>query len=516
MRAMRAMVAMVAMVTMRAMSAGLRVLGRGPAGGLVLALGAAAALGISLAAQQVQEQSIQGAEIKGRAPVSDEVLRVQLPRAAEADLSSGVHLMVVEDHRAPTISFQLILQGAGGYYDPPDLPGLAGFTASQMREGTTTRTSLEIAEQLDTLAAGVNVGAGLGSQVATLSGSSLTEDFDRLLTLATDILLNPTFPQEEFDRFKTRQRAGLLQQRSNPAFLAGEMFSRVMYGSHPASRVSTTLEALDRIGRDDLVAFHRRTYVPDHAVLGVSGDITLAEARTKFEAALSTWKKADVDEPTVADPPVPSSAKVHFVDRPDSVQTSLVVGAPGIDRLDADYDALTVMNYIVGGGATGRLFLNLREDKGYTYGAYSGFRALRYRGAWQASTDVRTEVTRPALQEILGEIARIRDEPVPDREFNDAKRALVASFALELESPGGILGDHITRWLYGLPLEYWDEYPDRIMAITQTQVQAVARKYLGPSTLQIIAVGDGSRIADVLDDFGTVDTYDTEGQRTGN
>jgi len=484
--------------------------------GIGAAFVTATALGAGFVAQAAQDPSIRGAELKRRAPVSDEVLRVKLPRPAEAELSNGIHLMVLEDHRAPTVSFQLIIQGAGGYYDPPDLPGLAGFTAGQMREGTTTRTSLEIAEQLDTLAANVGVGAGLGSQVATLSGTSLSEDFDQLLALAVDILLNPVFPDEELQRFKTRQRAALLQQRSNPGFLASEMMSRVMYGAHPASRVSTTLAALDKLSREDLAAFHQKTYVPDHAVLGVVGDITMAEARRQFEAALAGWTPAGTPAPTVVDPPAPGPRKVYFVHRPDSVQTSLVVGAPAIARLDPDYDALSVMNHILGGGPAGRLFLTLREEKGYTYGASSGFRALRYRGGWQASTDVRSEVTGPALTDLMAEIRRMRDERVPDQEFRDAQRALVASFALALESPEGILGDHLTRWLYDLPIDYWDEYPDRIMAVTQAQVQAMARKYLDADRLQIVAVGDGSRIGDVLDPFGTVERYDAEGNRIGN
>ena len=465
---------------------------------------------------QQPDQSTKGAVIKGRAPVSEQVLQVKLPRAEEAELSNGVHLMVLEDHRAPAISFQLIIQGAGGYYDPTDLPGLADFTAALMREGTKSRTAQQIAEQLDTLAATVGVGTSMGSQVATVSGSSLTENFDQLLTLATDILLNPTFPEDEIARFKTRQRAGLIQQRSNPGFLAREMIARVLYGGHPASRVSTTMPALELLGHADLVGFHRRTYIPDHAVIGVSGDITLADARKKFERALADWRKTGAARPTVSDPSDVAGSKVYLINRAGSVQTSLVVGSLGISRLSPDYDVVAVMNHIVGGGPTGRLLLNLREDTGYTYGASSGLSALRYRGSWQATTDVRSEVTGPALTELMAEIRSLRDERVPDREFRAAKRALVASFALDLESPGGILGDHITRWLYNLPLDYWDKYPDRIMAVTQEQVQAAARKYLDGSRLQIVAVGDGAKVAESLKAFGAVETYDTEGRKIGD
>jgi predicted Zn-dependent peptidase len=242
----------------------------------------------------------------------------------------------------------------------------------------------------------------------------------------------------------------------------------------------------------------------------------MADARKKFESALSGWKKTGSPAPTVTDPSDVSISKVYLINRAGSVQTSLVVGTPGITRLSPDYDVVAVMNHIVGGGPTGRLFLNLREDKGYTYGASSGLVALRYRGSWQATTDVRSEVTGPALTELMTEIGRLRDERVPDREFRAAKRALVASFALDLESPGGILGDHLTRWLYNLPVDYWDKYPDRIMAVTQEQVQAAARKYLDASRLQIVAVGDGSKMADALRPFGPIESYDTEGRKTGD
>jgi len=474
-------------------------------------------IGVTIAAQQPQtpDESMKGAVLKGRAPVSDDVLRVKLPRPVESNLSNGVHLVVLEDHRAPTVSFQFLIQGAGGYYDPPDMPGVGELTASVMREGTKTLSSPEIAVQLETLAANLNVGTSLGSQVATLTASSLTENFDAVLALAVDVLLNPTFPDDELSRVKTRMRAGLVQQRTNPGFLAGELMSRVLYGDHPAGRVSITLPVLQRVTSADLAAFHRKTYVPDYAVFGVSGDITPSEAHKKFDAALAAWKKSGVPKPSVSDPRDVMGPKVYFIDRANSVQTSLRVGAPAISRLSADYDVLSVMNKIVGGGPTGRLFLNLREDKGYTYGASSGFSALRYRGSWQASTDVRSEVTGPALGELMAEIKRIRDERVSEQEFRNAKRSMVAAFALSLESPGGILGNHMTRWLYGLPVDYWDKYPDRVMAVTEQQVQAAARKYLDPSRLQIVAVGEGGKIADVLKTFGIVETYDTEGRKIG-
>jgi predicted Zn-dependent peptidase len=345
-----------------------------------------------------------------------------------------------------------------------------------------------------------------------LTVSSLPEHLERVMDIAADVLLNPTFPEEEFARYKQRTRAGLIQQRSSPDFLLAETSGKVMYGDHPASRISVSLEALDKVTRADLVAFHQAKYVPDHAAIAISGDISMAEARKIVDAKLGAWKRANAPVPETVDPKAPAAPQVHFVARPNSVQTNLAVAAPGITRTSKDYDVLSVMNKIIGGGPTGRLFISLREDKGYTYGAYSGLTAGLYRGDWSASTNVRTEVTEPALRDLMAEITRLRDEKVAAEEFEAAKRSMVAAFALGLESPGQVLNYHVTRWRYKLPADYWDTQPQRIMAVTAEQVQAAAKQYLDPAKLQIVAVGDASKVAEILATHGVLVKYDTEGR----
>jgi predicted Zn-dependent peptidase len=195
------------------------------------------------------------------------------------------------------------------------------------------------------------------------------------------------------------------------------------------------------------------------------------------------------------------------------VQTNFVVGTQGIDRANPDYDVLQLMNAVVGGGPTGRLFTHLREEKGYTYGAYSGLTAGRFKGTWNASTDVRSDVTEPALTDLMDELRQIRDVTVPVKELQDKKRSLVASFALSLESPQQVLNYYVTRWIYKLPADYWDKYPERVMNVTAAQVQAAAKKYLDPKNVQIIAVGDGKKVESILRKFGPLEVYDTEGQK---
>jgi zinc protease len=453
----------------------------------------------------------QAPQFKNRAPVSNDVINVKLPRAQETQLSNGAYLMVLEDHRVPSVQFEIIMIGAGGYYDPPGLPGLADTTASLMDEGTTTKSSEQIAQALDTMAASVSVTANEGSQIASVTGSALSDQFDAVLALASDILMNPSFPEKELGLYKVRTRAGLEEQRSDPDFLRQERYSKMVYGDHPAASVGLTRESLEKITRDTLVAFHKNNYVPDHAIIGVSGDITLAEARAKFESALKSWAKSGGPLPGVTDPTEHSAMKIAVVNRQGAVQTAFMLGEQAINRTHPDYDAVVVMNQILG-GSNGRLFRELRERKGYTYGVYSNPRLLRYRGDWRSQMDVRTDVTEASLRDLLAEINKMRDELVPADEFKDAQRSLTASFALSLENPAALLNLYIVRQLYKFPVDYWDRYTDRIAAVTPAQVQNVARKYLDPKRLQIVAVGDAAKIEPNLRTFGPVEVFDDEGK----
>ena len=480
-------------------------------GAVLLAIAASAHPG--LAQQPTAQPATSGVVRKGKAPVSNEILKVKLPRPVEADLPNGATLMVLEDHRLPRVTFQIIIPGAGGYYDPDSQIGLAGYTAQMMREGTKGRTSLQMAQDLETMAANVNVGAGVSGLTATVSGGALTENFEQLLEIAADVLLNPTFPADEWDRLKTRARAGLVQQRAQPGFLVQERFNQAIFGSHPAGRISATPATLDAITRDAMVEVHRRRYVPDHSLIAFAGDITLADARRLVESKLGAWKKAGVPKPTVGEPPALGARKVYLINRPGSVQTSLMVGTQAIRRTDPDYFALTVVNRVLG-GTMGRLFRHLREEKGYTYGVGSGFGSAPYTSAWIVNTDVRTDVTDAALTDLLADVDDLRQRPVPVDEFNDGKRALVASFALALENPASLIGNYITSWQYNLPADYWDTYAARISAVTPEQAMGVAKKYWDPNRLHIVAVGDAAKIREILAKKGTLEVYDAEGKLT--
>jgi zinc protease len=454
-------------------------------------------------------------ERKNRAPVSKEILRVKLPRPVEAKLDNGLTLLIMEDHRFPTVTLQLLISGAGGLYDPKDMPGLAGLTAEMLREGTKTRTSRQIAEEIERMGAGLGASAGFGSPEAVVSASGLSDNFEEWFALFTDVLLNPSFPAEELKNLKERRKVQLRQQRASPGFLAQERFSRAVYGDHPAAVISPTVESLDAVKPEDLAAWHRARYAPQNAILGIAGDVRASELIPKLNRWLAAWKKTELQETLPPNPRRAAARRIYLVNRPGSVQTTVAMGNIAIDRRSPDYIPMVVMNRIVGGGPAARLFLNLREEKGYTYGVYSFFSAGKYPGPWRAGGDMRTEVTDGAMTEFLREIHRIREEPVPEAELEEAKRAVVAAFALSLERPEEVLSYAITRKLYGFPEDYWDTYPAKIMAVTAADVQAVARKYIVPEALQVVAVGDGAKIRSVLEKYGPVEVYDTEGRPAG-
>jgi predicted Zn-dependent peptidase len=459
-----------------------------------------------------QPQTTKGAVIKGKAPVNKEVLKVKLPRAQEATLKNGLQVVLLEAHKVPTFNMQMVVL-SGGLADKADYRGLASFTASLLREGTAKRSSKDLAEQVDALGATLTANAGLSSLTSTVAASGLVENLDQTLELFADVIRNPAFPQAEVEKYKTRTLAQLQFQRSIPQFLAAEQFQRAIYGSgHPASLIAPPADSIKKLTSKDLADFHATYYRPNNAILAIVGDVTMKDIMPKLEKAFGDWQRGDV--PTVSIPPAPAQtdSRIYLIDRPGSVQTVLQLGTLGIERTSPDYFAVLLADRVLGGGPSGRLFLNLREDKGYTYGAYSNFGGSKFRGTWISSSEVRTDVTEGAMKEFMYELNRLRNETVPAEELDNAKRAIIGSFALSLEQPATLLQNIITQKLYNLPADYWDTYPQHVAAITPADVQRVAQKYIDLGHLQVVAVGDASKARDILAKYGKVELYDAEGK----
>ena len=469
-------------------------------------------LPVSALAQDGSEPSVSKVERKNRAPVSREILRVHLPKPIEAKLRNGLTVLVVEDHRAPFISTQLHIGGAGGLYEPEALRGVATMTARMLREGTVSRNSLRLAEDIDRLGASISASTSFGSTEAVLQASGLKTNFAEWFGIAIEILLHPSFPADELAKLKQRQLAHLQQQRSSPGFLVSERFDEAVYGDHPAATITYTPESLHAIDRDALLRWHGDRYGPHDAILAIAGDVKAKELLPQLERWLGGWRSPQSEPDWPKGPWPTANRRAYLVHRPNSVQTTVALGNISLDRRSHDYVPMTVMNHILGAGASGRLFMNLREEKGYTYGVYSYFTASRYPGPWRAGGSMRTDVTAPALREFYKEIRRMRDEFVTAEELEASKRAIAASFALALEQPTSILNFAIVAKYYGFPPDYWDRYPERIMAVTAADVRRVARKFLDPMTMQLVAVGDGEKIKSILEEYGPVEVYDQEGQ----
>jgi zinc protease len=400
----------------------------------------------------------------------------------------------------------------GQLADPNDLPGLASFTASMLREGTEHRTSAQIAGEVDSLGASLAANSNFGASYTSVTASGLIDNAPQILDLMSDIVLHPAFPAAELAQYKQRAAANLQQNLANPGFLAQQALHRVLYGEPPLSVTSPTKESIEKVAAADLKNFHDQHYRPGNTLLGAAGDFKTAEMRALIEKYFGDWTGAA--EPPMALPktPAPPPAKITLVDRPTSVQTYIVGGDRAIRRTDPDYYALVVMNQILGGGAQSRLFLDLREEHGYTYGSYSAINAELYPGDWRATASVRTPVTEGSMTQFVYEFKRINNEPVPQAELDDARRALVAGFALSLEQPSQMLEDWLTTQYFGLPADYWDKYPDHIVAVDAAAVQAAAKKYVNLDRMQWICVGDRRQIQDVLAKYGGVTVVDAEGK----
>jgi predicted Zn-dependent peptidase len=447
-----------------------------------------------------------------RAPVSKEVLRVKLPRPRETKLANGLIVLVLEQHKLPTAAFTLWVK-TGALADPKGLPGLAKATAEMLREGTTHRTSAQLAADVDGLGASLMASAEFGADTSTVSASGLSESVDRLLDLMSDVVLDPTFPVDEFAKYQKRQLAQIEQMRSRPGFLAQERFHKVLYGDFAAAIVSATPESIKAMTTAQLKDFHERYYVPNNALLGVVGDVQFDQVVSLVQKSFGGWKSHPVAPPDLGKISPPAPAKITLVDRPDSVQTNILAGDFAVRRADPDYVPLTVMNRVLGGGPSARLFLNLREKHGYTYGAYSYFTSDIYPGAWRASTEVRNAVTDGSMHELIEELKRIRTERVPESELDEARHSIVAGFALSLEQPATLLNFWMTANYFRSPQDYWDRYPEEIAKVSPEAVEQAAKKYVDLEHLQFVCVGDGKQIKDTLKKYGPVEVYDADGKR---
>ena len=441
------------------------------------------------------------------APVS-----FDLPKPFQATLDNGLRVVVFENDRLPLVSFRLAFN-SGDINDPADSTGMASALASMITEGTENYTSRQLAEKIERL--GSSIAATASSDFTIVAASSLSLYRSEILKLMAEVVLRPNFPENELDLYRRNTVEHLKFQRSQPGFLAGEQAARLVYGEHPYSKVSPYADDIEKLDRQSLAQFHLATFVPNDAMLIVVGDVERNELVGETQELFGDWQNGTHDTRMFAGPPARSGRSLTIVNRPGSAQSNIVLTNLGIKRTDPDYFPVLVMNQVLGAGASSRVFMNLREEKGYTYGAYTRLETKRLAGDFEATAEVRTAVTGDSLREFFYELERIRNEKVGDPELADAKNFLTGVFPLRAETQEGLTNLLVNQHLYGLPEDYLQTYREHIDAVTAEEVQHVAVKHVRPDEMAIVIVGDaGEVLAQAKEYASTVEIFDTEGNKS--
>ncbi|MGA2653760.1 MAG: pitrilysin family protein [Terracidiphilus sp.] len=430
-----------------------------------------------------------------------------LPKPEVFTLENGLTVYFVERHELPIVSAQLLIL-AGNEANPPDRPGLAGITAAMLTEGTTRRTADEIANEAALL--GGNLDSYSDPNGVRLTLSLLSSHIGKGLDLVADSAEHASFPAADLERIRTNRMTGLLQQQDNPMQLAMRAGTLNLYG--PANPYGYdalgTAASLHAITRDEISAFYAKHYGPKTSLLELTGDVTPVEARKLAKEIFGNWASAAVPATPPAAPTAPER-KILIVDKPGSPQTALIAFGVGVPRSSPDYPAATVMNTMLGGLFSSRINMNLREEHGYTYGAFSIFRYYRGTGPYMTGAQVRSDVTAPAAEQLFKELDGIHNKPLTDAELRQAKDSIIRSLPGTFESDASVNVELANLWLYALPIDYYTNLPKHIEGVTSADAQRAAAEYIHPENLLVIAVGDKAKIETELKDLklGPVETW---------
>lgn len=423
-----------------------------------------------------------------------------VPHIARKTLANGLEVWVVPRKGLPRVDYVLAMRGAGSAADDVQRPGFAGLLASLLNEGTAKHSSRAIAEASQALGGGV---AGSTSQDGiTVSAYALASGAAEMMKLLAEVVREPVFPDAEVALAKANALQSLKVAETQPGFRADRALSRAIYGDHPYARTTGTAESINATDAAQLRAEHARRFRPDRALLVITGQIAEADAIKLAEAAFGDWK---VSGAPVAETPAARTAAEParvLLERPGSVQATVRLGRPGASATVEEQVPLRLASTIIGGGFSSRVNTNLREDKGYTYGASAGARLFRQGGAIIGGADVRNEVTGKALAEYFKEYRKLGEELVGDDEMRMNKRYVAGTYLLTNQMQRAVAGTLANNWLIGLPPEFLGQYVPKVQQVTPEQVRAIGKKYFDPATQSIVVVGDKAAIAEQLKEFG--------------
>jgi zinc protease len=454
-------------------------------------------------ATQAQEDFRKQAPAPGPAP------KIQMGDYEQFQLPNGLKIIVVENRKLPRVSFELFVDV------PPtkegDIAGAADMAGQLLKTGTTTKTKAQIDEAVDF------IGASLSTSANGMRGTALTRHRDKLLEIMADILYNPAFPQDEFEKLKKQTLSGLASNKDNPNAIANNVARVMRYGkNHPYGEL-TTEATVENIKLEDCKKYYQTYFKPNISYLVIVGDITPANAKALAEKYFGKWQRGDVKSETFEKPSKPGMAKVDFVNKTGAVQSVINITYPVDMRPGApDVIKASVANTLLGGFFSSRLNANIREDKGYSYGVYAQLSPDREIGFFNAGGSVRNEVTDSALIEFLYEMKRLGEQRVPDSEMDLVKSVMTGNFARSLEQPATVARYALNTARYNLPEDYYPTYLERLSKVSADDVMEMAKKYITPDNAHIVIVGNKDATADKLTRFATnnkVDFYDYYGNK---
>ncbi|HEV7333964.1 MAG TPA: pitrilysin family protein [Flavisolibacter sp.] len=442
---------------------------------------------------------------RSKAPQPGPAPEIKIGQPATFTLPNGLKVFVVQNTKLPRVSATLSFNMDG--IVEGDKAGLTGMGGELLRRGTTKMNKVQLDEAVDQL------GGSLNTSATSASASSLKRNFPKLFALMSDVVLRPSFPASELEKIRKQTLSGLQAAKENPNAIAQNVVNRLTYGKdHPYGDIETE-ETISNIKLEDIKNYFSTYWKPNNAFLVFVGDITPADAQKLATQYFGSWQKGEVPKPTYQTPQPPAKTYIALVDRPSSVQSVITFAAPvPLKPGTPDVIPASVMNNILGAGATSRLFMNLREKHGFTYGAYSNLSSDRLVGSFTASASVRNEKTDSAIGQFLHEFNRIRTEDLLADEVARMKNYLSGSFARSLESPGTIANFALNIAKYNLPADYYQNYLKNLAATTPQSVQNIANKYVLPNNMHIVIVGNAKEIAKGLEKYGEVKYFNVYGQ----
>ena len=424
-------------------------------------------------------------------------------------LTNELNVAVVERRELPIVALQIVVH-AGAERDLPVNAGRASMTAELLDEGTPTRSALDIAEEIDYLGANLHIQTGWDSTV--ISVEVMSNRLEQALDVVADLVVNASFPNQEFDRKKKERLSNLLLERDEPPALAAKALSAGIFGSgHPyGAPVAGIRDSIQRLAREDVHAFYHDKYRPASSFVVAVGDIAAAELFRALETRFSSWRGGAAEKADVPPAPKRSERRVLLVDKPGAAQSELRVGHPGPDRTTPDYFTLKVLNTVLGGSFTSRLNSILRERMGVTYGARSNFRQKRAGGVFTVASAIQTEAIARSARVVIDELSRLREEPVEPGELKRAQSYVALGLPRHFECTSDIAAHLREQLLYHLPMDYWATYVDRLLAVTAEDVMSAAARHLQPDSAVITIVADRARVQSALSETNLGEVVLTE------